>query len=62
MGRSLSMAARVWVAVTVALVLLHLVAQLAGAEGLAQVSQWTLMPALAAVVLTATILAAEPAT
>lgn len=54
MGRSLSMAARVWVAVTVALVLLHLVAQLAGADGLAQVSQWTLMPALAAVVVTAT--------
>ena len=54
MGRSLSMAARVWVAVDVVLVLVHLVAQLAGAEGLARVSQWTLMPALAAVVVTAT--------
>jgi uncharacterized membrane protein YhhN len=48
------MAARVWVAVAVALVLVHLVAQLAGADGLARVSQWTLMPAFAAVVLTAT--------
>ena len=54
MGRSLSMAARVWVAVAVVLVLVHLVSQLAGAEGLARVSQWTLMPALAAVVVTAT--------
>lgn len=54
MGRSLSMAARVWVAVTVVLVVVHLVAQLTGAEDLARVSQWTLMPAVAAVVLTAT--------
>ncbi|GEL96971.1 lysoplasmalogenase [Cellulomonas terrae] len=54
MGRSLSMAARVWVAVAVVLVLVHLVAQLVGAEDLARVTQWTLMPAFAAVVVTAT--------
>lgn len=54
MGRMLSRAARAWVAVLVVLVLVHLVAQLAGAGVLEQVSQWTLMPALAAVVLTAT--------
>lgn len=54
MGRSLSRAARAWVAVFVVLVLVHLVAQLTGPEGFERVSQWLLMPALAAVVLTAT--------
>ena len=54
MGRSLSGAARACVAVFVLLVLVHLVAQLAGADGLERASQWVLMPALAAVVLTAT--------
>ena len=53
-GRSLSIAARVWVAVFVVLVLVHLSAQLTGADSVASVSQWALMPALAAVVLTAT--------
>jgi uncharacterized membrane protein YhhN len=53
-GRSLSIAARVWVAVFGVLVLVHLVAQVAGADTVATVSQWALMPALAAAVLTAT--------
>ncbi len=54
MGRSLSMAARTWVAVFVVLVLVHLAAQGAGATTLADVTQWMLMPALAAVVVSAT--------
>ena len=54
MGRTLPGAARVWAAIAVVLVLVHLVAQLSGADDLATVSQWTLMPAFAAVVLTAT--------
>ncbi|MDQ0373668.1 lysoplasmalogenase [Cellulomonas humilata] len=54
MGRSLSMAARTWVAVFVVLVLVHLAAQGADATTLADVTQWMLMPALAAVVVTAT--------
>jgi len=53
-GRSLSMAARTWVAVFVVLVLVHLVAQGAGATTLADVTQWMLMPVLAAVVVSAT--------
>jgi uncharacterized membrane protein YhhN len=44
----------VWVAVFVVLVLVHLTTLLVGADALDRVSQWTLMPALAAVVLTAT--------
>ncbi|MBO3084191.1 lysoplasmalogenase [Cellulomonas sp. zg-ZUI188] len=54
MRRSVSVAACVWAVVFVALVGVHLVALLAGADDLATVSQWTLMPALAAVVATAT--------
>ena len=54
MGRSLSMAARTWVAVFVVLVLVHLAAQGADATTLADVTQWMLMPALAAVVVSAT--------
>nr|WP_210768011.1 lysoplasmalogenase [Cellulomonas humilata] len=50
----MSRAARAWVAVLAVLVLVHLIAQLAGAEAFAQVSQWLLMPALGAVVVTAT--------
>lgn len=53
MGRSLS-AARIWAAAAVVLVLVHLTAEATGAQDLSTVSQWTLMPALAAVVLTAT--------
>ncbi len=54
MGRTLSTAARTWATVAVVLVLVHLTAEAAGAQDLSTVSQWTLMPALAAVVLTAT--------
>lgn len=54
MGRSLSTTARTWAAVAVVLVLIHLTAEATGAEDLSTVSQWTLMPAVAAVVLTAT--------
>ncbi|MBD7917473.1 lysoplasmalogenase [Cellulomonas sp. Sa3CUA2] len=54
MGRSLSITARIWVAVAVVLVLVHLTAEATGAQDLSTVSQWTLMPALAAVVLAAT--------
>jgi len=53
-GRSLSIAARTWVAVFVVVVLVQLTAQWVGAEGVATVSQWLLMPALAAVVASAT--------
>jgi uncharacterized membrane protein YhhN len=44
----------VWAVVFVVLVLVHLTSLLAGADALDRVSQWTLMPALAGVVLTAT--------
>lgn len=54
MGLSLSTAARTWAAVAVVLVIVHLTAEATGAEDLSTVSQWTLMPALAAVVLAAT--------
>ncbi len=54
MGRPLSRVARAWVAVLVVLVLAHLAAQLTGAATTARVTQGLLMPALAAVVLTAT--------
>jgi uncharacterized membrane protein YhhN len=53
-GRTLSMAARTWVAVFVVLALVQLTAQWAGADEVATVSQWLLMPALAAVVASAT--------
>ncbi|MEZ0447794.1 lysoplasmalogenase [Cellulomonas sp. ICMP 17802] len=54
MGRSLSIAARTWVAVFVAVVVVQLTAEATGAEDLARVSQWLLMPVLAAVVASAT--------
>ena len=54
MGRPLSTAARIWAAVAVVLLLVHLTAEATGAQDLSTVSQWTLMPALAAVVLAAT--------
>lgn len=54
MGRSSSTAARICAAVAVVLVLVHLTAEASGAEVLSMVSQWTLMPALAAVVVAAT--------
>ncbi|WP_456824267.1 lysoplasmalogenase [Cellulomonas sp. P5_E12] len=54
MGRSLSMAARTWVAVFVVLVLVQLTAEWTGAQDVARVAQWLLMPALAAVVASAT--------
>lgn len=54
MGRSLSMAARTWVAVFVVLVLVQLSAEWTGAQDVARVAQWLLMPTLAAVVASAT--------
>ncbi|MCC2336382.1 lysoplasmalogenase [Cellulomonas wangsupingiae] len=54
MGRTLSTAARTWAAVAGVLLLVHLTAEATGAQDLSTVSQWTLMPALAAVVFTAT--------
>lgn len=54
MGRTLSMAARTWVAVFVVVVLVQLTAEWTGAEEVARVAQWLLMPTLAAVVASAT--------
>ena len=54
MGRTLSVAARAWVVVFVAVAVVQLAAQAADADTVARVSQWALMPALAGVVVTAT--------
>lgn len=54
MARSSSFAARAWAAGFALLAAVHLGALLAGADQLADVSQWLLMPALAGVLVTAT--------
>ncbi|MDM7831386.1 lysoplasmalogenase [Cellulomonas edaphi] len=54
MVRRSPLAARVWAAAYALAVVVHLGALLTGADGLADASQWLLMPLLAAVLVTAT--------
>ncbi|WP_028048580.1 lysoplasmalogenase [Cellulomonas sp. URHD0024] len=54
MGRTLSWVARIWVAVFVVVALVQVGAEWVGAEGVAQVTQWALMPVLAGALVAAT--------
>ncbi|WP_051640069.1 lysoplasmalogenase [Cellulomonas sp. URHE0023] len=54
MGRTLSWAARAWAAAFAAVALVQLSAEWVGAEGLARVGQWALMPLLAGALVAST--------
>lgn len=54
MGRTLSWAARIWAAAFVVVALVQVSAEWVGADGVARVAQWALMPVLAGTLVSAT--------